>query len=58
MIRRRVLSEILVRRLANPNLGQVFPGFTNYTPFNIVQGTDLPINYGGSGRVYLPSVSR
>lgn len=55
---RRVLSEILVRRLANPNLGQVFPGFTNYTPFNIVQGTDLPINYGGSGRVYLPAVSR
>lgn len=39
---RRVLSEILVRRLCNPNLEAIFPGYTGYTPLGIVQGSDLP----------------
>lgn len=37
---RRVLSEILVRRLRNPNLAQVFPGYTGYAPLGVVQGDD------------------
>jgi hypothetical protein len=33
---RRVLSEILTRRLGNPNLGAVFPGYSGYAPLDIV----------------------
>ena len=39
---RRVLSEALIRRLGNPNIGYVFPGYTGYSPLGIFQGTDLP----------------
>ena len=42
---RQVLSEILIRRLANPNLGEVFPGYTDYTPINIVAGSDMAPQY-------------
>ncbi len=42
---RRVLSEILIRRLGNPRLGQVFPGYSNYTPMGVVQGVDLLPDY-------------
>ncbi|GAB6196471.1 DUF1501 domain-containing protein [Lysobacter xanthus] len=38
---RRVLSEILVRRMGNPNLSTIFPGYTGYAPLGLVQGTDL-----------------
>lgn len=38
---RRVLSEILIRKLGNPNLGTIFPGYTGYDPLGIVQGSDL-----------------
>ncbi len=38
---RRVVSEILIRRMANPNLGAIFPGYAGYAPLGIVQGTDL-----------------
>ncbi len=38
---RRVLSEILIRRMRNPNLSTIFPGYTGYSPLGIVQGTDL-----------------
>lgn len=40
---RRVFSEIMVRRMANPQLGTIFPGYTGYSPLGIVQGTDLAI---------------
>lgn len=43
---RQVLSEVLIRRFANPNLGVVFPGYTDYTPINIMNGTDLTPVYG------------
>ncbi len=43
---RRVLSEILIRRLGNNQLGLVFPGYTGYSPLGIVNGTDLPPIYG------------
>ena len=43
---RRVLSEILIRRMGNPYLGHVFPGYLNYTPLGVVQGADLAPDYG------------
>jgi uncharacterized protein (DUF1501 family) len=38
---RRVLSEILVRRMRNPNLGAIFPGYGGYTPLGLMQGSDM-----------------
>lgn len=38
---RRVLSEILIRRMGNPNLGYIFPGYADYQPLNLVAGADL-----------------
>lgn len=38
---RRVLSELLVRRMGNNRLSQVFPGYTGYSPMGIVQGSDM-----------------
>lgn len=70
---RRVLSEILIRRLGNPKLGAVFPGYTGYEPLGVVQGADLEVDYGSStptptpsptpgqslsSRIYLPTVQR
>ncbi|MEE8583789.1 MAG: DUF1501 domain-containing protein [Acidobacteriota bacterium] len=40
---RRVLSEILIRRMGNPRLSEVFPGYQGYTPLGIVQGEDLTV---------------
>ncbi len=37
---RRVLSEILIRRLGNPNVSSIFPGYTGYSPLGVVQGAD------------------
>ena len=42
---RRVLSEILIRRLGNPKLGLIFPQYSDYTPLGIVQGADLTPDY-------------
>jgi len=42
---RRVLSEILIRRAGNANLGAIFPGYRDYQPMQIVQGSDLTPNY-------------
>ncbi len=63
---RRVLSEILIRRLGNPHLGSIFPGYAGYAPLGIVQGADIPPDYGVvapppetlTNRVYLPGVRR
>jgi uncharacterized protein (DUF1501 family) len=38
---RRVLSEILIRRLCNPAIDVIFPGYTGYQPLGIVEGPDL-----------------
>ena len=48
---RRVLSEILIRRMGNNHLGYIFPGFTDYQPLGLVSGTDIPPDYstGGDG---------
>ncbi|TQD42243.1 DUF1501 domain-containing protein [Lysobacter aestuarii] len=46
---RRVLSEILIRRMRNPNLGAVFPGYGGYTPMGIMKGSDLaPVGMAAS----------
>ena len=42
---RRVLSEALIRRAGNNRLGYIFPGYANYSPLGIFQGTDLPPDY-------------
>ena len=69
---RRVLSEILVNRLGNPNIDQVFPGYTGYAPLDIVQGAGTipeckpvgssippePEPLPSGPRIYLPSVQR
>ena len=38
---RRVLSEILIRRLCNPAIDVIFPGYSGYEPLGIVEGDDL-----------------
>jgi len=42
---RRILSEILIRRMGNNRLGIVFPGYGGYAPLGIVSGADLSPNY-------------
>ncbi len=42
---RRIFSEILIRRLGNPKLGEVFPKYSAYEPLGIIQGTDLTPDY-------------
>lgn len=39
---RQVISEALVRRLGNPNIYYVFPGYSGYAPLGLFQGSDLP----------------
>ncbi|MEM7583216.1 MAG: DUF1501 domain-containing protein [Acidobacteriota bacterium] len=38
---RRVLSEVLIRRMGNNQLGSIFPGYEGYTPLGVVNGDDL-----------------
>ncbi len=46
---RRVLSEILIRRMGNNHLGYVFPGYTDYQPLGFVGGVDIPPDYSSTG---------
>jgi uncharacterized protein (DUF1501 family) len=55
---RRVLSEILIRRLGNPRLGAVFPGYQGYAPLGVVNGVDLPPVYGDTNQIFVPMVMR
>ncbi len=54
---RRVLSEILIRRLGNANLGTVFPGYAGYSPLGVVGGTDLPPIYTTPTPTPLPTAT-
>lgn len=38
---RRVVSEILIRRMRNNSLSTIFPGYAAYAPLGIVQGGDM-----------------
>lgn len=46
---RRVLSEVLIRRLGNPRIEEVFPGYgltyVSEGPLGVVEGTDLPVDF-------------
>ena len=64
---RQVLSEILIRRFGNPNLGVVFPGYRDYAPLGLVQGADIAPIYDepppppppkGDKLIYMPMVRR
>jgi uncharacterized protein (DUF1501 family) len=46
---RRVLSEILIRRMGNNHLGYVFPGYSGYTPLGLVSGSDAVPDYSATG---------
>ncbi|MFN8597645.1 MAG: DUF1501 domain-containing protein [Anaerolineae bacterium] len=57
---RRVLSEILMRRLGNANLAAVFPGYSLETPLDfVVDGYPVapPPPPGLNNKVYMPLVS-
>ena len=53
---RQVLSEVLIRRFANANLGTIFPGYANYQPLGIVQGADLQPNYAQATPTATPTL--
>ncbi len=46
---RRVFSEVLIRRMGNNKLGNVFPGYSGYTPMGIFQGNDVAPQYVATG---------
>jgi uncharacterized protein (DUF1501 family) len=39
---RQVISEALIRRMANPNIYYVFQNYSGYTPLGVFQGPDIP----------------
>jgi len=45
---RNVLSEIVVKRLSNPKLGYIFPGFKKYKPLGFMKGNNLAIDYSSA----------
>ena len=45
---RRVFSELMIRRMGNNRLGDIFPGYTGYSPLGIFQGADLVPQYTAS----------
>ena len=48
---RRVLSEVLIARLGNPHISEVFPGYEGYSPLGVVRGLDAPLRPGGRRRL-------
>jgi uncharacterized protein (DUF1501 family) len=48
---RTILSEILLKRLNNGNLDQVFPGFNSYQALGVVKGIEASLTYHN----YLPA---
>jgi uncharacterized protein (DUF1501 family) len=47
---RRVLSELLIKRLGNPQIAEVFPGYQGYSPLGVVEGPDSPPHDGSPRR--------
>jgi len=39
---RQIVSEALIRRMANPNIYYIFQNYSGYTPLGIFQGPDIP----------------
>jgi uncharacterized protein (DUF1501 family) len=62
---RHVLGEVVMRRLKNPRLADVFPGGPAYAPLGFAQGVDQPVPAPAStvpppttAAVYIPLASR
>lgn len=54
---RRILSEIVVRRLANASLSTVFPNMGAYRPLCVVNGSDMGISWPRPPlKTYLPGL--
>ena len=45
---RRVLSEVLIRRMCNAQLATIFPGYEGYEPLGVVSGEDMVPNADAS----------
>ncbi len=45
---RSVLSEIIVKKLSNPKIGYIFPGFKDYKPVDFLHGEDLKVDYANT----------
>lgn len=52
---RQVLSEIVIRRFGNPNLGIVFPGYAEHKALDLMAGTDLTPNYDSAAATPSPT---
>jgi uncharacterized protein (DUF1501 family) len=50
---RRVFSELMIRRMGNNRLSQIFPGYTGYAPLDLFQGSNLTPQSAGQeqGRI-------
>ncbi len=46
---RQILSEILGKRMANPNWQQVFPGYAGYTPLGIIRESVFEDGFESAG---------
>jgi uncharacterized protein (DUF1501 family) len=54
---RRVFSEIMIRRMATPHIGTIFPGYAGYSPLGIVQGTDLTPQMAAAMAMAVPAAA-
>ncbi len=54
---RQVFSEIMIRRMGNNRLSDVFPGYSGYSPLGVVQGTDQAPQVADAGAA-TPTVPR
>ena len=50
---RRVLAEVVTKRLGNPNISEVFPGYEDYRPLGVVEApfSDSPLRRSGGRRL-------
>ena len=56
---RQVLSEVLIKRLGNPNIDTIFPNFNEYSEMNIVKGGSVaPPPPAGPYRTFLPIIAK
>lgn len=42
---RTVLTEIILKRLSNPKIGYIFPGFKDYKPLGFLNGANTIVDY-------------
>ena len=49
-------DELLIRRMGNNRLGDVFPSYTGYSPLGVFQGSDLAPQY--TAMASAPDVAR